>query len=418
MGYWKNRAIQIEEQGWAPTDDVWVCEQCVNEPFLAAIVKDAAREGEECSYCGESPAAELDIFVDAFTQGVFARYGDAEGTLPYDSEDGVYIGYTLDTDEMVGEYCHIFREPLFQEAVVDAINDKIWTDLHSWYTSPSEAISTGWERFREAVMYESRYVFWQRKDWQDQEYDADGVHPARIMQSLSEHIDEHNLYRTVEVSDTFWRARTRTETEASWGAKDLGTAGREHAKQANRMSPAGIPMFYGAEDADTAVRESLVRTSDTHVSVAAFRGTQRFTVVDLTGSRLPEPPSEFDVERLTERYGILFLKDFTKDLTREVRPTFEQIEYVPTQILMEYLLKVHHPKGGGSVDGLIYTSAVTGKTCVVLDVPNKRCIDRDDEIERFADDKLHLKIDPASLSTFRIKREYEPLPPADNDPFA
>jgi hypothetical protein len=418
MGYWKNRAIQIEEQGWAPTDDAWVCEQCVNEPFLAAIVRDAVNESQKCSYCGESPAAELDIFVDAFTQGIFARYGDAAETLPYDSEDGVYIGYTLETDEMVGEYCHIFREPLFQDAVTDAINDKIWTDLHSWYNSPNDALSAGWERFREAVMYDSRYVFWMRKDWQDQDYDADGVHPARIMQALGEHIDDHGLYRTIEVTDAFWRARTRTETEVPWGAKDLGTAGREHAKQANRMSPAGIPMFYGAEDADTAVRESLVRTSDTHVSVAAFHGTQRFRVVDLTGSRLPELPSEFDVDRLADRYGILFLKNFTKDLTREVRQTFEQIEYVPTQILMEYLLKMHEPSGGGTIDGLMYTSAVTGKTCVVLDVSNKRCIDQDSEIERFAEDKLHLKMDLESLSTFKIKREYEPLPLANNDPFA
>jgi hypothetical protein len=54
----------------------------------------------------------------------------------------------------------------------------------------------------------------------------------------------------------------------------------------------------------------------------------------------------------------------------------------------------------------------------VLDVPNKRCIDQDNEIEGFADDKLHLKMDAESLSTFKIKREYEPLPPANNDPFA
>ncbi|MFD8431918.1 hypothetical protein ACFV1R_30450, partial [Streptomyces coelicoflavus] len=108
----------------------------------------------------------------------------------------------------------------------------------------------------------------------------------------------------------------------------------------------------------------------------------------------------------------------TKDLTREVRQTFEQIEYVPTQILMEYLLKVHEPSGEGTIDGLMYTSTVTGNTCVVLDVPNKRCIDQDNEIERFAENNLHLKIDVESLSTFKIKREYEPLPPANHNPFA
>jgi len=110
---------------------------------------------------------------------------------------------------------------------------------------------------------------------------------------------------------------------------------------------------------------------------------QPFIVVDLTGSKIPPVPSEFDVERFTERHRILFLRDFIKDLAKPIRESYEQIDYVPTQILVEYLLKVHELEEGG-VSGLMCTSAVTGETCIVLDVPNKRCIDRDDEIERFA----------------------------------
>jgi hypothetical protein len=409
--------MEIEEQGWTPTHDTWVCEHCINEPFLATKVREAAHTEEECNYCGGSPAAALDVFVEAFINGVFTQYGNAEEILPYDNEDGEYIGQTMETPELVGEYCNIFRDPAFQEAVTDAINDRLWTELYGWYNSPSEALASGWERFREAVMYESRYVFWLHKDWQGQDYDADGFHPARIMESLSEYIDNHDLYRTIEVSETLWRARTHGNVEASWEARDLGTAGREHAKQANRMSPAGIPMFYGAEDKDTAVRESLVRTSDAYISVAAFHASRRFTVVDLTGSKLPTPPSEFDVDRLRERYGILFLKYFVKDLATPSRESYEQIDYVPTQILTEYLLRVHQHEGSG-VSGLMYTSSVTGKTCIVLDVPNKRCIDRDDQIERFTEDELHLKMDSSSVATFRIKREYEPLPPVNNDPIA
>jgi hypothetical protein len=64
----------------------------------------------------------------------------------------------------------------------------------------------------------------------------------------------------------------------------------------------------------------------------------------------------------------------------------------------------------------MYTSAVTGKTCVVLDVPNNRCIDRDDEVHHFEDDKLHLKMDATSAVTFKINRGYEPLPSANNGP--
>ncbi|WP_431044806.1 HEPN-associated N-terminal domain-containing protein [Streptomyces sp. P1-3] len=418
MGLAKRHWMEAQDRGWYASRDQWVCEQCVAEPFLASKVKEASSPERACSFCDESPAAELDVFIEAFMNGVTRRYEDADNEHRYDSETGEYLGNTFSTAELVTEeYGDIFVEPEFLEAVRESIIERIWTDNDFWYYTPSEALSAGWDRFREAVMYESRYVFWLRKDWQGQDYDADGVHPAKVLQALSEYIDKHELYRTIEVGKTFWRARTRTGAGAAWGAKDLGTAGREHAKQANRMSPAGIPMFYGAEDADTAVRESLVRTSDTHVSVAAFQTTQPFTVVDLTGSKIPPVPSEFDIERFTERHRILFLRDFIKDLTKPIRESYEQIDYVPTQILVEYLLKVHE-REEGDVSGLMYTSAVTGETCIVLDVPNKRCIDRDDEIERFAQDKLHLKMDAASLSTFKIKRDYEPMSPANDNPFA
>ncbi|MEU5482844.1 HEPN-associated N-terminal domain-containing protein [Streptomyces mirabilis] len=417
MGLAKRYMEEVEAQGWYPTGDKWVCEQCVDEPFLANKVAEASDPQEVCSFCSQSPAAELDVLLEAFMDGITLRYEDADNEHRYDAEVG-YLGRNFDTWDLVSdEYGEIFVGPGLTEAVRNSIVDKTWTDNYYWYHSPSEALGAGWDRFREAVMYESRYVFWLRKDWQDQDQDADGVHPAKILQALSEYVDKHDLYRSVEIGDTFWRARTHTNAEVSWGAKDLGTAGREHAKQANRMSPAGIPMFYGAEDADTAVRESLVRTSDTHVSVAAFQATQRFTIVDLTGSNIPTVPSEFDTERFAERHRILFLRDFIKDLTKPIRETYEQIDYVPTQILTEYLLKVHQ-REEGDISGLMYTSAVTGKTCVVLDIPNTRCIDQDDEIEHFAGDKLHLKMDPVSLSTFKIKREYEPLPPANEDPFA
>ncbi|MEU0780561.1 HEPN-associated N-terminal domain-containing protein [Streptomyces sp. NPDC006173] len=416
MGLAKRYMEEVEAQGWYPTEDTWVCEQCVAEPFLANIIKGASSPDHTCNFCDESPAAPLDVFMEAFMQGLTRRYEDADNEHRYDSEAGEYLGNTFESTELIWEYEHIFANHEFLEAVSSSIIEKIWTDNDFWYYTPSEALSSGWERFREAVMYESRYVFWLRKDWQDQDYDADGIHPARVLQALSDYVEKHDLYRTVEAGETFWRARTHTEAEVSWGAKDLGTAGREYAKQANRMSPAGIPMFYGAEDADTAVRESLVRTSDTHVSVASFQAKRRFTVVDLTGSKIPPIPSEFDIERFAERHRILFLRDFIKELTKPIRESYEQIDYVPTQILTEYLLKVHEPSGERSIDGLMYTSAVTGKACVVLDVPNQRCINQDDEIKRFADDELHLKIAAESLSTFKIKREYEPMPPTD--PFA
>ena len=60
---------------------------------------------------------------------------------------------------------------------------------------------------------------------------------------------------------------------------------------------------------------------------------------------------------------------------RATRPEHEQIDYVPTQVVTEYLLRVH--QGGAFVQGLLYSSSLTGAVCAVLDVPNSQCVDDD-----------------------------------------
>ena len=141
--------------------------------------------------------------------------------------------------------------------------------------------------------------------------------------------------------------------------------------KANRMSPAGIPMFYGAVDADTAITEVTCASDDTHVTWYQFELTSALRVVDLT--RLPPEPSMFDPELGSMRRQIRFLNMFVQQLSDRVEPDHEQIDYVPTQIVTEYLLHVHD--GGERVRGLIYESSLADGACVALDVPNAHCID-------------------------------------------
>ena len=152
----------------------------------------------------------------------------------------------------------------------------------------------------------------------------------------------------------------------------LGTCPRDKAKQANRMSPAGIPMFYGANDALTAVREVGFLSANQYATWCAFETSQASTVIDFTG--LPPVPSMFDPEMGGIRRLLIFLHRFVKQLSDRIRPDFEQIDYVPTQIVTEYLLRIHG--GGGAVDGLLYPSSLTGEVCAVFDVPNGRCVEQ------------------------------------------
>jgi len=109
------------------------------------------------------------------------------------------------------------------------------------------------------------------------------------------------------------------------------------------------------------------------LSVAKFETARDAWVVDLTA--LPEFPSLFDEGRRHLRAPISFLRDFVEDLAKPIaKDGREHIEYVPTQIVTEYLRYVFRTETGHRVRGVIYQSARNGGgKCCVLFFKNKHC---------------------------------------------
>jgi hypothetical protein len=102
----------------------------------------------------------------------------------------------------------------------------------------------------------------------------------------------------------------------------------------NRMNPAGVPMFYGALDRNTAIVE--VRSNQpTAASIGEFELLHEIRVVDLTA--LPPARGIFANGARYEKAAIGFLHQFMEDATLPIeRDGREHIEYVPTQIVTEY----------------------------------------------------------------------------------
>src|SRR5262249_20798669 len=138
---------------------------------------------------------------------------------------------------------------------------------------------------------------------------------------------------------------------------ELGPPPREMTLFSNRMSPAGVSMFYGAFDEATALKETRSRKTRRRMvaTVATFRLVEDGPVLDLTG--LPDVPSVFagDWER---RPSLAFLHDFVADLTAKIKKDGrEHIEYVPSQVVTEYVRHRFTAQTGVSVRGIRYPSA-------------------------------------------------------------
>ena len=374
MGMTKRVMEQQDAQGWSFSDQ-YVCTACVSDYALAAAIAADKEATEVCDFCGTSPAAPLGSLLTVFVMGLKNEYGTADDECVYwDGREGGYQwGETWDTWDLI-HYEH--GDALIGDGLADAVSrsvtDTTWVKKNFAWRPRDKVLSDAWDQFCETVKYHTRYVLWLRENVDLDEAQRTGeVPPALVLQEVGNLLVRLGVCVDIlPAGFELWRARTHMEGQLLTSAKDLGTAERRYSKQANRMSPAGIPMFYGATEPATAIQEVAVRSEDNLVTAGRFEMSRPCTVVDFT--RLPATPSIFDPEWGSAWRYLRFLNSFIMALSQPARETYEQIDYVPTQIVTEYLLRIF--LDGEGVDGLLYASALTGEVCAVLDVPYDRCV--------------------------------------------
>lgn len=130
-------------------------------------------------------------------------------------------------------------------------------------------------------------------------------------------------------------------------------------------------MFYAALDKNTALAETTYGNRDkkfSEATIATFELTEDLLVLNLV--KLPPVPSIFDGDEANfDRPTLLFLYDFVRDFTQPVeKDGREHVEYVPSQVVTEYVRYRLVEKVGQPVQGILYGSARTteGTGCVLF----------------------------------------------------
>ena len=394
MGYWKDRQIIEHEQGWSMTDH-WICSDCLDEPVLKEAVDNATDADEECAFCGTSPAAPLDVVMELFAKGIRHLYDRTVAVLFWADD----VTPTTSTDEIVWEFADVFKnnEALI-EVVLDSMGYEEWVATDFVVPHPGDAMMYAWEQFCHAVKFQTRYVIWLRPPGP---YDGEGgqVPVAQILNRVADVIEEFGLVKEHDAATLWWRAQPHDTTTIDHTPGRLGTVPVQLAQQPNRMSPAGIPMFYGAVNPTTAVAEVAspsVGAATNFVTYARFLTSRQTRVLDLT--HLAPVPSIFDPHNWHLYDKLQFLHRFVSQLSSKATPDWEAVDYVPTQVLTEFFLRVYG-QPDQPLDGIVYTSATTGDPCVVLDVTNQRCVHQDPGWPTATDAELLLGLDTASIQT-------------------
>ena len=382
---------EIRERGFEGTGDRAVCLDCILDEGLRKQVAPHLTE-DVCTFCDREATNEIPIAADF--EALMRPVMDAIRFFYYRSIDTLFIRDDVtpryDSWDVAEEVC----EGAVSDSVLEAIRDVITPD--EWNEDPSRlppdvALRSAWNDFRRKVKHETRFVFLSIPERHSD--DPDHYTTSEILDKLACIIKtRQGVLTKLPAGRTFYRGRMVDEPETTnYNAATLGSPPPTKAS-ANRMSPAGISMFYGCDDIPTVVAEIGSHTTKRFAVVGAFETTRPLWMVNLAS--LPEVPSVFDPEGREHYYELKFLHEFTRDLSESVvLDGREHIEYVPTQIVTEYMRWLPDV----TIDGILFTSAQNhGTSCVIFCGP-EGCADPGKET-----DKTTLRLKGGSLQTVRV----------------
>jgi RES domain-containing protein len=358
-----DEAFAQEERGWRDPGK-WICRECVGEQeFLRRLIQENT-SSSICSYCQSHSrrAAPLSALMDALLRAV-----------KYSFEDPTHAGHPWDSACPIDYQCseEVFRAVLDSDALDwsdNLIADVAASFVNTGWVEAAEGEWMGshghelyrwsWEAFTRTVKHQSRFHFHNVANV-DRNCGDQFVSSSQIFGFLGDVFNANNMVKSISVNTELLRVRRGnhglTAQEAGPPPNAKATSGR--------MNPAGIPYLYLAFDQRTALAEARAVIAE-DVTLSRWQSSRELQVLDLT--HLPQCMSIFE-GRDTKQDQVIFLSHYVADMRKPVgEDNLAEIEYVPTQLVCEYLAQVFSSEGK-PLDGLIYPSALTtGKNLVLF----------------------------------------------------
>jgi len=298
--------------------------------------------------------------------------GDSARSYVDKGEDPLEFAGLSDIQDICMDYfdddCSILAEFIVENKSYDEFNHfespfyREWMDRCFFENEEEDEFSLSkWQKFCENVKHKARYF--DHADF-----------------SVSEALEDFNDFFEQIVFNSFdkiiYRARKiyedkdRKDIEAN-SDKELGSVPIEYAKN-NRFSPIGISYGYFAFEVDTVLKEIRATISD-EVAIGEFNLNSGLKIIDFRSITMNEKFLNYFDDNFNEKFYCIshFIYEFITDISKPVSDDKQLLEYIPTQIISEYIWS----KG---YDGFLFDSSVnSGGTNLVLferKYKFKRCV--------------------------------------------
>jgi hypothetical protein len=289
-----------------PRSGKYVCASCLEDEALRTFAHEHG-DTRQCDYCGKTPTTlsvvPLEDVTEFMGKAIAEEWCDPAETSPVDG--GEYLVKSIDNKELFFRIGLEVSSDELMEDLLAAFADHDWCEVNWQILSPSRRWGSAWERFEHVIKHERRYIFWYSDEDDESEASPDHLPPSQMLDEIQAVINMAKMVKELHVGTAICRVRVHEGSKTLTYADDFTPPPVNCATQPNRMSPAGVPMFYGAADFHTAFEEVVDPTdkgTGKLVSGCQFATLTRLNVLDLT--TIPAMPSYFAPEGPFNRHVI------------------------------------------------------------------------------------------------------------------
>ena len=331
--------------------DKLICADCIGNEYLAELIRSESTD-TSCSYCGSTECDSLGLeFIAQIVEPTIETYWeDAANSVPYESAEGGYQYPTEVNIEVVGDILWECENPEIIGDISNEIPDTVWYHRHRYEEHDFDI----WQEFCEFIKHKRRYFFSGAEfgpNFIPGEAGA-GNTATDFLRRVIGHLRDFELVKILPDGTDIYRARLDTPNVDWTNPLSFGPPPADRANQSNRMSPVGIPVFYGAFDPLTAAIEINLQPNE-ECLLGKFQNLRELRYLDL--SEATEIRSIFDYENAYLREIEVFISQFINDLSKPIaRDDRAHVEYIPTQVVTEFFQEEL------GLDGIKFPSSLTG----------------------------------------------------------
>lgn len=309
-------------------------------------------------------------------------YDDEQEVIPGFKRIGEYVvpnelTYFDSVDELMDGLDLTTDDDDMNDDIKSCFTTEQWISSDIYDEDRSVKYANQWDRFVNTVKHRSRFTFLATPEFKNIIQEKEG-HSDDILSVLSALIIEQGLVIALPRGTKLYRARKVDDVKVKYAFENI-TSPPDDSAFPNRMSPAGISMFYASFEKETAINE-CVGGDSLGLIVGTFETVKVLKMIDLT--TIPE--QSFWVKNWQENQ---FLHHFNENITKRVDPKdINHLQYIPTQVFTEFLRYMFRDAKGEQVDGLIYGSSKTKEKNIVLFCNQKdseKFVDKNVKIEKF-----------------------------------